>query len=43
MLQIALVTKVPGSAPAVMIVSFQDRYAWANSVDPDQTVPGGAV
>ena len=22
---------------------FSDRYAWANSADPDQTVPGGAV
>ena len=22
---------------------FSDRYAWANSVDPDQTAPRGAV
>ena len=22
---------------------FSDRYAWANSVDPDQTSPRGAV
>ena len=22
---------------------FLDRYAWANSVDPDQTAPIGAV
>ena len=22
---------------------FSDRYAWANSADPDQTAPGGAV
>ena len=22
---------------------FSDRYAWANSVDPDQTAPTGAV
>ena len=22
---------------------FSDRYAWANSVDPDQTAPLGAV
>ena len=22
---------------------FSDRYAWANSADPDQTVPTGAV
>ena len=22
---------------------FPDRYAWANSADPDQTAPGGAV
>ena len=22
---------------------FLDRYAWANSADPDQTAPGGAV
>ena len=22
---------------------FSDRYAWANSADPDQTVPRGAV
>ena len=23
----------------VMILSFSDRYAWANSADPDQTAP----
>ena len=29
---------------AVVIVSFQtDRQAWANSADPDQTAPRGAV
>ena len=22
---------------------FSDRYAWANSADPDQTAPTGAV
>ena len=22
---------------------FSDRYAWANSADPDQTAPRGAV
>ena len=22
---------------------FSDRYAWANSADPDQTAPSGAV
>ena len=24
-------------------LKFSDRYAWANSADPDQTAPGGAV
>ena len=24
-------------------LNFSDRYAWANSADPDQTAPRGAV
>ena len=24
-------------------LKFSDRYAWANSADPDQTAPRGAV
>ena len=26
-----------------MNLKFSDRYAWANSKDPDQTAPGEAV
>ena len=25
------------------VPKFSDRYAWANSADPDQTAPRGAV
>ena len=29
--------------PGVNDPKFSDRYAWANSADPDQTAPRGAV
>ena len=41
--EVRKISEYPAAAHHGNDPKFSDRYAWANSADPDQTAPRGAV